>query len=104
MRSREEQERPASRQTKHRQVFEHVLTEIESEAKRRRSPPIEAELVRQFSASRPTSRPGHCAIFKNLGLVERKVGSGTIVRKTQKPIESWRFGLLSPGPRQHGNF
>jgi GntR family transcriptional regulator of arabinose operon len=97
MRSPEEQERPASRQTKHRQVFEHVLTEIESgKLKDGDRLPSEAELVRQFSASRPTVARA-LRDLQNLGLVERKVGSGTYVRKTQKPIESWRFGLLIPG-------
>ncbi|MBN1568661.1 MAG: GntR family transcriptional regulator [Acidobacteria bacterium] len=92
-----EHEKPASRQTKHRQVFEHVLADIESgRLKDGDRLPSEAELVRQFAASRPTVARA-LRDLQNLGLVERKVGSGTYVRKAQKPIESWRFGLLIPG-------
>ena len=91
------QEKPESRKTKHRQVFEYVLTDIESgKLKGGDRLPSEAELVKQFGLSRPTvARALHD--LQNLGLVERKVGSGTYVRKSQKPIESWRFGLLIPG-------
>jgi LacI family transcriptional regulator len=92
-----EQERPATRRTKHRQVFEHVLADIDSgKLKEGDRLPSEAELVRQFASSRPTVARA-LRDLQNLGLVERKVGSGTYVRKTQKPIESWRFGLLIPG-------
>ena len=92
-----EHEKPASRRTKHRQVFEHVLADIESgRLKDGERLPSEAELVQQFGASRPTVARA-LRDLQNLGLVERKVGSGTYVRKTQIPIESWRFGLLIPG-------
>jgi DNA-binding LacI/PurR family transcriptional regulator len=91
-----EDEKPASRKTKHRQVFEHVLADIESgrltEGDRL---PSEAQLVMQFASSRPTVARA-LRDLQNLGLVERKVGSGTYVRKAQNPIESWRFGLLIP--------
>ncbi len=90
-------EKPASRRTKHRRVFEHVLADIESgKLKDGERLPSEAELVQQFAASRPTVARA-LRDLQNLGLVERKVGSGTYVRKAQKPIESWRFGLLIPG-------
>ncbi len=85
------------RKTKHREVFNYVLSDIESgkymEGDRL---PSEAELVIQFGASRPTvARALHD--LQNMGLVERKVGSGTYVHKAQKQVESWRFGLLIPG-------
>jgi GntR family transcriptional regulator of arabinose operon len=90
-------EKPASRQTKHRRIFEHVLADIESgRLKDGERLPAEVELVKQFDSSRPTVARA-LRDLQNLGLVERKVGSGTYVRKAQKPIESWRFGLLIPG-------
>lgn len=97
MKSSMEHEKPAPRQTKHRRVFEHVLAEIESgKIKDGARLPSEVELVKQFGSSRPTvARALHD--LQNLGLVERKVGSGTYVRKAQKQSESWRFGLLIPG-------
>jgi LacI family transcriptional regulator len=83
--------------TKHRQVFEHVLADIESgKLKDGERLPSEAELVKQFASSRPTVARA-LRDLQNLGLVDRKVGSGTYVRKAQKSIESWRFGLLIPG-------
>ncbi|MBN1904097.1 MAG: GntR family transcriptional regulator [Deltaproteobacteria bacterium] len=93
----EKNEDAESRKTKHRQVFESVLSDIESgkliEGDRL---PSEAELVRQFGASRPTvARALHD--LKNMGLLTRKVGSGTYVHRAQKQVESWRFGLLIPG-------
>jgi len=91
------EKKAASRLTKHRQVFEHVLANIESgKLKDGERLPSEAELVKQFASSRPTvARALHD--LQNLGLVERKVGSGTYVRRAQKSIESRRFGLLIPG-------
>jgi GntR family transcriptional regulator of arabinose operon len=92
-----EQEKPESRRTKHRQVFEYVLADIESgKLKDGDRLPSEAELVKKFSSSRPTVARA-LRDLQNLGLVERKVGSGTYVRKLKKPIESWHFGLLIPG-------
>jgi GntR family transcriptional regulator of arabinose operon len=95
--STEEHEKPASRQTKHRQVFEHVLADINSgRFKDGERLPSEIELVEQFATSRPTVARA-LRDLQNLGLVERKVGSGTYVRRSQKPADSWRFGLLIPG-------
>ena len=92
-----EQGKPASRQTKHRQVFEHVLADIESgKLKEGERLPSEIELVKEFATSRPTVARA-LRDLQNLGLVERKVGSGTYVRRSQKPADSWRFGLLIPG-------
>ena len=95
--STEEHEKPASRPTKHRQVFEHVLADINSgRLKDGERLPSEIELVEQFATSRPTVARA-LRDLQNLGLVERKVGSGTYVRRSQKPADSWRFGLLIPG-------
>jgi DNA-binding LacI/PurR family transcriptional regulator len=92
-----EQEKPASRRTKHRQVFEHVLADIESgRLKDGERLPSEVELVKEFATSRPTVARA-LRDLQNLGLVERKVGSGTYVRRSQKATDSWRFGLLIPG-------
>jgi DNA-binding LacI/PurR family transcriptional regulator len=92
-----EHEKPASRRTKHRRVFEHVMADIESgKLKDGDRLPSEAELVQQFSSSRPTVARA-LRDLQNLGLVERKVGSGTYVRKAQILIDSWRFGLLISG-------
>ncbi len=92
-----EHEKPAIRRTKHREIFEHLLAEIESgKLKEGERLPSEAALVAQFTSSRPTVAHA-LRDLQNLGLVERKVGSGTYVRKARKPNESWRFGLLIPG-------
>jgi GntR family transcriptional regulator, arabinose operon transcriptional repressor len=92
-----ELDKPASRRTKHRQVFEHVLADIESgKLKDGERLPSEIELVKQFATSRPTVARA-LRDLQNLGLVERKVGSGTYVRRSQKSADSWRFGLLIPG-------
>ena len=92
-----EQGKPVSRQTKHRRVFEQVLAEIESgRLKEGERLPSEIELVKEFATSRPTVARA-LRDLQNLGLVERKVGSGTYVRKSQKAVDSWRFGLLIPG-------
>ncbi len=92
-----EQGKPVSRRTKHRQVFEQVLADIESgRLKEGERLPSEIELVKEFATSRPTVARA-LRDLQNLGLVERKVGSGTYVRKRQKAAESWRFGLLIPG-------
>jgi GntR family transcriptional regulator, arabinose operon transcriptional repressor len=90
-------EHQKQRRTKHRQVFEHVLADIESgRFKDGDRLPSEIELVKQFDTSRPTVARA-LRDLQNLGLVERKVGSGTYVRRSQKPADSWRFGLLIPG-------
>lgn len=87
----------APRLIKHRQVFQHLLAEIESGRLRDGDRlPSEAELVKDFASSRPTVARA-LRDLQNQGLVERKVGSGTYVRRTQKPLESRRFGLLIPG-------
>ncbi len=97
MKSVGNQEKPSLRKTKHRQVFEHVLADIESgRFKEGERLPSEIELVEQFAASRPTVARA-LRDLQNLGMVERKVGSGTYVRRIRKAEGSWRFGLLIPG-------
>lgn len=91
------QEKPAARQTKHRQVFERVRADIESgRLKEGERLPSEVELVKEFATSRPTVARA-LRDLQNLGLVERKIGSGTYVRRSRIPADSWRFGLLIPG-------
>jgi GntR family transcriptional regulator of arabinose operon len=92
-----DQQKSGYRKTKHRQVFEHVLADIEAgKLKEGDRLPTEAELVKQFRASRPTvARALHD--LQNMGLVKRKVGSGTYVHRSQKQGKSWHFGLLIPG-------
>jgi LacI family transcriptional regulator len=92
-----EQEKPEPRKTKHRRIFEHVLADIESgNLKDGDRLPSEAELVKKFDSSRPTVARA-LRDLQNLGLVERKIGSGTYVRRAKTSGESWRFGLLIPG-------
>jgi len=92
-----DQEKSGSRKTKHHRIFEYFLADIESgKFKNGDRLPSEAELVKQFGSSRPTvARALHD--LQNMGLLERKVGSGTYVNRAQKQMESWRFGLLIPG-------
>jgi GntR family transcriptional regulator of arabinose operon len=48
-------EKPALRRTKHRQIFEHILADIESgRLKDGERLPSETELVKEFGTSRPT--------------------------------------------------
>lgn len=91
------QEKSEQRKTKHRQVFEYVLADIESgKLKEGDRLPTEAELVKKFKASRPTV--AHALHdLQNMGLVERKAGSGTYVNRSQKKGKSLHFGLLIPG-------
>jgi GntR family transcriptional regulator, arabinose operon transcriptional repressor len=92
-----EQRKATSRRIKHRTVFERVLADIESgRLKEGERLPSEIEMVKEFATSRPTIARA-LRDLQNLGLVERKVGSGTYVRNSQKAVNSWRFGLLIPG-------
>ena len=80
------QEKPAARQTKHRQVFEHVRAEIESgRLKEGERLPSEMAMVKQFATSRPTIARA-LRDLQNLGLVERKIGSGTYVRSLAEDL------------------
>jgi GntR family transcriptional regulator, arabinose operon transcriptional repressor len=79
----------------HRKIYLELVRAI-SQGKYREGQrlPSEAQLVRQFGASRPTV----VRALKELqheGLVERRAGSGTYVRRA-KPIQGHLFGLIVP--------
>src|SRR3990172_2536285 len=81
--------------TKHQQVYSALEKGIPSGRwKRGERLPSEAELVRQFGASRITV--GRAVRDLQLaGLVERRAGSGTFVR-APRPSGALSFGLLAP--------
>jgi DNA-binding LacI/PurR family transcriptional regulator len=60
--------------------------------------PSEAQLVRRFKASRPTVGRALRGL-QDQGLIDRRVGSGTYVRKAAGPtaISARQFGLMIPG-------
>src|SRR5271156_6617722 len=61
--------------------------------------PSEAQLVRRFKASRPTVGRA-LRILEDQNLIERRVGSGTFVRKNPSgpaTMGARQFGLLIPG-------
>ena len=80
---------------KHRRIFDHLYDAITS---RKHLPgdrlPSEAELGRQFDASRITVAKA-MGDLQQQGLVVRRPGAGTFVR-SQSPVESRVFGLLIP--------
>ncbi|QDU71540.1 GntR family transcriptional regulator [Mucisphaera calidilacus] len=81
--------------TKHQLVFEAVRKEIRDG---RFNPgdriPSDVELVEKFKVSRPTVAKALQELERN-GLVIRRPGSGTYVKKTDK--DGYLFGLLIPG-------
>src|SRR5579862_4106045 len=85
----------ASSQSKHRRIFEHLLTAIQSgELKRGDRLPSEAELGKLFDASRITvAKAVHD--LQRMGLVTRRPGAGTHVRGEDRPAGR-TFGLLIP--------
>lgn len=58
--------------------------------------PSENELAQRFKVSRPTAARAIRELF-NLGLVERRVGSGTFLRTSSVRAVQRTFGLLVPG-------
>ncbi|MGA9585765.1 MAG: GntR family transcriptional regulator, partial [Terracidiphilus sp.] len=86
---------PAVQQSKHRRVFEHLLTSIQSgELKSGDRLPSEAELSKLFGASRITvAKAVHD--LQRMGLVSRRPGAGTHVLAEDKP-SGRTFGLLIP--------
>lgn len=82
--------------SKRQQIFEAVRDRIRSGALRPGDRvPSDAELVREFGVSRPTVAKA-LQELQSYGLVQRKVGAGTYVLRTE--IHSPRhFGLLIPG-------
>jgi len=84
--------------TKHRQIFESLRDRIASgkytAADRL---PSEAELARRFGVSRPTAARA-LRDLQQLGLLERKVGSGTYLRSgPPADTRTLSAGLLVPG-------
>ena len=83
------QANPGVRNPKHRQIFEHVRAAIvagQYQAGNRM--PSETVLGRRFDASRPTvARALHD--LEVAGYVERRVGSGTYVRRAAR---GWQIG------------
>jgi GntR family transcriptional regulator, arabinose operon transcriptional repressor len=57
--------------------------------------PSEADLVKQFGASRITVGRA-LRDLQVAGLVERRAGSGTFVRAPRRPVRSQAFGVLMP--------
>jgi DNA-binding LacI/PurR family transcriptional regulator len=84
---------------KHRHISRELLAEI---AGGKYGPtgrlPSEAQLVERFGVSRPTVARA-LRDLQDQGLVERRVGSGSFVRKppSPPPAVSRQFGLLIPG-------
>ncbi len=58
--------------------------------------PSEAQLVKQFSTSRPTVARAMRDLQAE-GLIERRAGSGSYVRSESAPLRSKQLGLLVPG-------
>ncbi len=86
---------PASRMSKHRRVFEHLLSGIQSgQLKTGDRLPSEAELGKVFDASRITVAK---AVFdlQRMGLVSRRPGAGTHVLAKHEATGR-TFGLLIP--------
>jgi len=85
----------ASRLSKHRRVFDHLLASIQSGALRPGDRlPSEAELGKLFDASRITvAKAVHD--LQHLGLVSRRPGAGTHVLAESQP-SGRTFGLLIP--------
>jgi DNA-binding FadR family transcriptional regulator len=83
---------------KHREISRHLLSEIAGgkyEAEGRL--PSEAQLVNRFHVSRPTVARALRDLQAD-GLIERRAGSGTYVRRQAPGAASTRqLGLLIPG-------
>ncbi len=85
-----------SRVPKHRELFDLLHREISSGKYARTGRlPSEMQLVRRFNLSRPTVARALMELQK-MGLLERRVGSGTYLRATP-PTTTRLLGLLVPG-------
>lgn len=81
---------------KHRTVFETLRREIQAgQWKHGERLPSEALLVRRFGASRITVGRA-VRDLQQAGLVERRAGSGTYIRRTHASGSALSFGLLIP--------
>jgi GntR family transcriptional regulator of arabinose operon len=84
------------RKSKHHMIFEHLHNAIMvGQLEDGQRIPSESELGMQFEASRPTVARA-LRDLEQMGLVVRRVGSGTYVRHTHRPTGGL-FGLLIPG-------
>jgi GntR family transcriptional regulator of arabinose operon len=89
------EERPSMAKYKYREIFEKLQEGISSgHYKPGKRLPSEAELVRRFGASRMTVFRAMREL-QSLGLITRRVGSGTFV-STNSNTGSHVFGLLIP--------
>ena len=87
---------------KHRQVFDSLQREIAAGKYRDGRMPSEMQLVRRFGLSRPTVARALIDLQK-IGLLDRRVGSGTYLRTTPPPSNKL-LGLLVPGLANNDNF
>lgn len=82
-------------QPKHERISDEVRHAISSgQYKEGERIPTEAELVKQYETSRPTVARA-LRKLQHEGLIERRAGSGTYVRKTS-PEQGQLFGLVIP--------
>lgn len=80
---------------KHRLVFDALQREIAAGKYRDGRMPSEMQLVRRFGLSRPTVARALIDLQK-IGLLDRRVGSGTYLRTVHEPSNKL-LGLLMPG-------
>jgi DNA-binding LacI/PurR family transcriptional regulator len=83
---------------KHKEISRHLATQIATgKYDKGARLPSEAQLVKQFSVSRPTVGRAFRQLEED-GLIERRAGSGTYVRNTSPGRSNSRtLGLLVPG-------
>lgn len=96
---------PTKKPSKHREIYRKVRNDIEIGAYRLGDClPTEEEFVQQFGVSRPTV----ARALRDLqieGIVERKVGSGTYVRRAGGGLSTTRqLGLIVPSFQMTGIF
>src|SRR5690554_4003789 len=86
-----------SRIVKHEKIYEHIYGAIKAgDCKPGDRLPSENELCVQFGASRPTVARA-LRDLSAVGLVERRAGSGSFVKKRADAAKGMVFGLLAPG-------
>jgi GntR family transcriptional regulator, arabinose operon transcriptional repressor len=85
-----------SRIPKHQEIYQALQRELQGgQWKQGDRLPSEAELVRRFGASRITVGRA-VRDLQRAGLVDRRAGSGTYVRKAHRTPSALSFGLLIP--------
>jgi GntR family transcriptional regulator of arabinose operon len=81
---------------KYRQVYDALLQQIRAGMAAGQRLPSEADLVRQFGASRITVGRA-LRDLQVAGMIERRAGSGSFVRAPRPPaVQSQAFGVLMP--------